>query len=103
MSTPRSTISERDFQHQVVTLARLYNWRVYSIPDSRRSTETGFPDLMLWNANRSRSFLAELKTEKGRLSADQVLVIDELRSCGHQVYVWRPSDWPEIEALLTTR
>jgi hypothetical protein len=39
----RATISEKDFQETVLTLARLRGWKCYHTHDSRRS-EAGFPE-----------------------------------------------------------
>jgi VRR-NUC domain len=71
-------------------------WRHYH---TRRSTGSvaGFPDLTLW---RERVVFAELKTERGRVTRDQWAVLDGLRAAGAEVYVWRPSDRPEIERIL---
>jgi len=93
-------MSEKEFQSQVIALAHLTGWRVYSIPDSRRTTLSGYPDLTLWNPKKKAVLFAELKTDKGRLSAEQITVIDELRECGTQVVVWRPKDWEEIVGTL---
>lgn len=96
-------ITERQFQRQVTELARKLGWRVYSIPDSRKSTESGYPDLTVWHPTHHLMFFAELKAEKGRLSSDQILVLDELRQSGQTVYVWRPSDWTQVEKVLNER
>lgn len=89
----RDTELEKDFQDRVTSLAVLLGWRIYSIPDSRRATVAGWPDLTMWHPNKLRFFMAELKREKGRLSKAQELVIAELRDCGVEVHVWRPSDF----------
>jgi hypothetical protein len=90
-------LSERRFQGQVVRLARLFGWSTYHTWDSRRS-DPGFPDLVM--VRRPRIVWAELKSERGRLTADQKAWIEELRACGQSVYVWRPSSWREIEGVL---
>jgi hypothetical protein len=90
--------TEAAFQAQVVRLATLNRFHVYHVHDSRRSAP-GYPDLHIWG--HRRSFLAELKTERGHLSLDQRRVIAQMRSAGLVVYVWRPSDWLEIVATLT--
>ena len=93
-----STETERDFQNRVIDLARLCGWSVYSIPDSRRVTLAGYPDLTMWRG--SRLIFAELKREKGKLSPAQIAVLDQLRELPVEVYVWRPSDWNEIRETL---
>jgi hypothetical protein len=45
--------------------------------------------------------MAELKTDRGKVTADQSRVHDELRAAGVDVYVWRPSDWDAICVILT--
>lgn len=100
--TPEQTANlelERDFQRRVESYARLEGWRVYSIPDSRRVSLKGYPDLTMWRDGEV--IWAELKREKGRVSPEQVLVLDELRlvPCA-DVYVWRPSDWDFIMERL---
>ena len=89
----RSTELERDFQARVCELAVMLGWSVYSIPDSRRATVAGYPDLTMWHPKRQRFMLAELKRENGRVSPAQVKVIDDLRACGVEVHLWRPSDF----------
>lgn len=42
----------------------------------------------------------ELKAEGGRLSGPQREWLADLGRAGQDVRVWRPDDWPEIEAVL---
>lgn len=95
---------EKDFQHRVTEVARIRNWSVYSIPDSRRATLSGFPDLVLFRRSDGRLIFAELKREKGRLSEPQKEILDTLREISgngrFEVYVWRPSDYEEIVKIL---
>ena len=94
-----TALSERDFQRQVVELAELMRWRVYHTYDSRRSSP-GFPDLVLVRA--PRVILAELKRQRGRVTAAQREWADEFGQCpGVEYYLWRPGDWDEIERLLS--
>ncbi|MDP9476328.1 MAG: VRR-NUC domain-containing protein [Actinomycetota bacterium] len=97
----RPSLSEKAFQAQVVALARMQGWRVYHAHDSRRS-EPGFPDLCM--VRSPRVVYAELKTETGKLSPDQVCWLEELKACpGVETFVWRPSDWDEAREALTRR
>jgi hypothetical protein len=88
---------ERSFQRQVIAYAEIRGWRWYHVPDSRRST-AGFPDLVL--VRRPRVVWAELKSQRGKATEDQRDWLDDLRASGQHVYLWRPSDWPEIEKVL---
>ena len=97
-SQMRSLELERDFQERVVTLARLNGWRVYAVPESRRATMAGYPDLTMWRGTRLA--FAELKRERGRLSPAQVEVLAELKRTNNEVYEWRPRDWDAIVECL---
>jgi hypothetical protein len=93
--------TERAFQRQIETYARLRGWLVYSIPDSRRATSAGFPDLVLCHPARRRLAFCELKTDEGRVRAEQRTWLDALASVpGLDVCVWRQKDWPGIQAYL---
>ena len=59
--------------------------------DSRRS-EPGFPDLVL--VGSGGILWRELKSDRGRLTADQRTWLDRLQDAGADAAVWRPSDWP---------
>lgn len=56
----------------------------------------GVPDLLLWMPGGH--FQIELKTAKGRLSADQGAWIGRMSAFGHRVHVCRTVD--EVEAAL---
>jgi len=65
-------------------------------------SEPGYPDWHLTHPN-GRSIYAELKTENGKLSGAQTSWIIRLRACGHEVYVWRPSDFDLAAEILRGR
>lgn len=91
--------SEKSFTRTVVELAKLRGWLVYHTLDSRGS-ESGFPDLVMV---RGDSILyAELKTQKGVVSVAQSQWIEKLSWAGASVYLWRPSDWKEIDSVLAS-
>lgn len=92
--------SEKEFQRQIVELAEMLGWYVYHTFDARRS-QRGFPDLAL--IRPPRLIFAEVKRQKGKVSEHQAAVLELLNRCPHvESYVWRPSDWPQIERLLST-
>ena len=103
-------VEEADFQAAVIELAELQGWRVYHTHDSRGS-QPGFPDLTM--VRRQRLIFAELKCEDGYPTDEQTAwltdlgrVADEIQQnsiispTGLEVYLWHPSDWPEIELVL---
>ena len=89
--------TEREFEAAVVELAKLNGWKVFHPFDSRRS-EPGWPDLTL--VRGQRLVVAELKSERGKLSAAQTDWTHALLFAGVDIRVWRPRDWPEIERTL---
>lgn len=96
---PSLAISEKQFQAQVLDLARLSGWLVYHTHDSRRSAP-GFPDLVLLRP--PRLVFAELKTEKGRIRPEQRAWVEALSGCTQapESYLWRPRDLEEVQGIL---
>jgi hypothetical protein len=107
---------ERDFQVEVVRLARLFGWRVFYIPDwmyrlamasmkrmrrtDRDWPDHGFPDLVL--VKPPRIIFAELKAGRNKATEDQLAWHDDLRACGLTVYVWTDTrDMDNVIAVLT--
>ncbi|MGI8426073.1 MAG: VRR-NUC domain-containing protein [Actinomycetota bacterium] len=97
MSVVFANPTEKQFQQSVVDLAQLLGWATFHSFDSRKSA-AGFPDLVIV---RDRVLFAELKTESGKLAPAQGDWLAALRAAGALVYVWRPSDWAEIQRELT--
>lgn len=90
-------LSEKSWQRTVTDTADAFGWWWYHPYESRRSEE-GWPDLTFLRP--PEFFVAELKTEKGRLSKAQTRVIDMLVASGVEVHVWRPSDFLAVETRL---
>lgn len=94
-----ATLTEQQWQRQVLEWAHRAGWRVYHTYDSRRSAG-GFPDLVLVKPGY-RVIFAELKAENGRISPQQKIWLEELAQCdGTDVRIWRPSDEREVLATL---
>ena len=104
--------TEKQFQSAVVQYAKLHGWAIYHTFYSLHS-QKGFPDLTLLriekgHRHRTRSghpkpgrlIFAELKSENGRLTPDQERWLRLLGECPCEVYLWRPSNWDEIENVL---
>ena len=97
------TQTEKEFGDNVEKFAKARGWLVHRDPTWRPTcTNAGYPDLTML---RDRVLIfAELKREKGgRLTPDQVEWLGEIERIGTPVraYVWRPSDWNQIEKVLT--
>lgn len=107
-----SSETEAEFQTRVVQLATLYGWAhmhvIAAMADNygRWRTPTigtlgrGWPDLTMVHRRTGRLIFAELKAEKGKLTVEQMDVLDLLRSTAAEVYVWRPSDFDELQRIL---
>lgn len=89
-----SAMTEAALQEHVLYLARFYGWLPYHTHDSRRS-QPGFPDLVLASELLGLLVFAELKTEKGRQTAEQkewerVLTLVATAGTGIAYHLWRP-------------
>lgn len=83
---------------QVVDLARLRGWATYH-PFLSIHSPRGWPDLVL--CRPPRLVLAELKSEKGKVSPDQERWLEMLGACdGVEAFLWRPSDFDRIVEVL---
>jgi hypothetical protein len=99
--------TEEQFQRTVEDYARLMKWRIAHFRPARTATGwktavsgdgRGFPDLVL--VRGKRVVYIELKSEKGRLSADQAAWITALQGAKQECYVFHPSDWGELSEVL---
>lgn len=100
-------LTEAQFATQVVDLLNLYHWRWTHFRAARTlhgwvtalSGQPGFPDIVAVRA--PRQIIAELKSQGGKLSAEQEAWLYELHRCeGVEVYVWRPDEIERIEEVL---
>ena len=110
---PVAGLAEGAFQQAVANLARACGWRVAHFRPVRVQRRDGsiyhetpvaldakgWPDLVLVRA--SKVLVRELKGERGDLKPEQVEWLEALAAGGLDVGVWRPSDWPQIEGILT--
>ncbi len=106
-----TTIYERPFTNEVIRLARDHNWVVFHIHDQdsydnyrKLATGGGFPDLIMYRLveGKTSMIVAELKTD----APSSVVRPNQdvwLRAYKQFIptFVWRPSDWEEIERVLT--
>lgn len=136
MTHPVARGTEALFQQQVEQLAGYYGWRFFHAPDNRpvrsrrgrtyvQDVKAGFPDLVL--VRGPELVFAELKTDTGRIKAEQTEWITDLQAvsasvtalaehaqdqprmrrliAAHglpcvEVYLWRPADFDEIVERL---
>ena len=110
---------ERAFQRRIEQYARLRGWMAYSIPDSRRATERGYPDLTLVHPGgppgprEPRVAWAEMKTDDGPIRPEQRAWLSALQraarianqATGRElvgVFLWRPAVEERVLAYLDT-
>lgn len=92
----RSISFRGEVQKLLSHLGYEYHHQAYAI-----GSKSGWPDLSIWHRPKKiPCFFAELKTQTGTLSKNQKNFIHSLKEATNQVYVWRPSDWPEIVQIL---
>jgi hypothetical protein len=104
--------SEAIWQEQVIQLAHTLGWEHMHCRRSIGPTKSGrkwltatnvaWPDLTLWAPGRGL-MLAELKTDIGKVGADQETVLSSLRAAGVPAVVWRPRDLDEAVRVLSRR
>jgi len=95
---PQPKLTEAHWQARIIDLAELRGWKHFHPYSSRRSTP-GWPDLVL--VRDGRLIFAELKTDTGRVTADQQTWLAQLAAVPFiEVHVWRPADWPNVMAAL---
>lgn len=93
-------VSERDFQKQVIDLAEALGYMVYHVPDSRRVSSRGFPDLTMIHPRAKTYLVCELKTKQGRIRPEQEIWLNTLKDCGISAYVFRPHQIDEVMQML---
>jgi hypothetical protein len=90
--------TEKEWAQVVADYARLCGWARFH-PFLSIHSPSGWPDETF--CRPPRLVVAELKSEKGKLTAAQRRWLDLLGACPPlEVYVWRPSDWPQVQAVL---
>lgn len=99
---------EYEFTKQVLKLAKLYGWRTAHfrpgmMTNGRWITAVsgdgkGFPDLVLVRAERI--IFAELKTDDGEMSVEQIDWMVDLYHTRVEVMLWTPSRMKHIQSEL---
>jgi hypothetical protein len=104
--------TERDFQDDVVKMARALGWSLIHHETDSRKSAAGWLDLTMYRGNvpgrqghwtsNPRMIFAELKVGKRKVTPEQQAWAWAHGCLGHEVYVWRESaeTWREIEDVL---
>lgn len=101
------SVTEAQFTAQVIEMAQLHGYRAAHFRPARteagwrtavQGDGKGFPDLVL--VGRGRVIVAELKSEKGRPSIEQLDWLAAFGAAGVERYIWRPDDFDDILRIL---
>ena len=101
-------MTEAQFLGFVTDLAKWCGWLVFHPTPAltpagqwrtHYSGHAGFPDLVLVHPTRGVIF-AELKTERGKVTAGQRQWLNALDDAGATAVVWRPQDTDTIKNIL---
>ena len=92
-------MTEKQLQDAVIDLAKWNGWRYYHTYDSRKSV-VGFPDLVL--VRGERLIFAEVKSDGGKATQEQLNWLGDLHKTAAEVYLWWPKDFTmgRIEKVL---
>lgn len=101
------SMTETELQDAVVQMANLFGWRVCHFRPAKTDKgwrtpvqgHIGYPDITLV---RERIMFVELKSDKGKLTHDQMEWARAIEDAGGEWHVWRPAEWHDrtIERIL---
>ena len=100
-------MSEDDLLSAVLDLCKVRHWRTLHIRPLRtvhgwrtavQGDGVGFPDIIAIRG--SRMIAAELKSDKGKTTAEQDAWLEAFRLYGAEAYTWRPYQLQAIAAVL---
>jgi hypothetical protein len=105
------TVTEAQFQGQIIDLAHLCGYLVTHFRAAKTmhgwrtplQGDKGYLDTTMARPNPPRHIVAELKSEKGRITADEQLWYDTLKAAGVECYIWRPRDFYEAARIIRAR
>jgi len=108
------SVSEKDFQGQIIDLAVMYGWAWCHLQDSRKMVRRGdttflvgdvgakgWPDLVLVRA--PEVLFWEVKKELGKTTPEQDEWLLRLSECGLEARVVRPSDFDDYVSVRLKR
>jgi hypothetical protein len=100
-------MAEADLLDAVVELARLFHWQLHHCRPARTDKgwrtaitgDSGFPDIVAVRGRRM--VVAELKSQRGKVTEQQQKWLDRFAAAGCEVYCWKPADLPAIARVLS--
>jgi hypothetical protein len=100
-------VLEKDWQQTVIEAAQTLGFKVAHFRPAKttkgwrtpvQADGAGFPDIVM--VRGERIIFAELKSDTGKISADQEAWLEALGQAV-EAYVWRPRDWDAVVAALS--
>lgn len=88
-------ITEKAWQAEIVEALGYLGWRHYATWTSLHSVP-GFPDIIALHPRARDVLVAELKTERGKATPQQLEWLAWFERVGIDAYLWRPSDIDEV-------
>lgn len=88
-----SLVPESQLQRDVMECFQRFGYLTFHVYDSRLTNNgsQGFPDMVAIGCGRT--IFAELKTQRGKRSPEQLIWASAIRETTAEYYVWRPIDW----------
>lgn len=102
--------TEEGFLQAVMAFAKLNGWRSAHFRPAKTAKGwrtavggegKGFPDLVMIHPALQKMVVAELKVGRNTTTHDQDVWLDHFKEVCDDVYVWRPTDWPTIQKVLS--
>ena len=97
-----ATMSEKELEDAVLEMAHALGYLCFHALPARSKDgqrwrthqrgDVGFPDLVMVHERTGATIIAELKAEKGKVTAAQGQWLEALGR-GPGAFLWRPSDW----------
>jgi hypothetical protein len=95
-----ASMSEKEFQRAVVKTLKRQGWRVFVVPDMRK-TLAGLPDLLAIHARHHILLAWELKATKTRVTDMQLATLATLAFVpGVDARIVRPKDWDALRDAI---
>lgn len=97
MNAPTREIGLAEWQGFVASFATFEDWSVY-VNATPKDAAPGFPNLVL--VRPPQCVFVLLRTNRAEPTKAQQEWLSALAECGVSTVIWRPADWPEVEARL---
>ena len=99
-----SSITEKAWQATVRRIAEVNGWHEASWTWNSRHSAPGWVDLFLLRSPRAVAIECKTDSPRSKVTLEQEATLSQLKACGIEAYVFRPSQVEELDrVLLDTR